>query len=156
MKVFMMALCMIYGFLFTAPSKEKSPTQKANATYNQGLKLLKKLEFAKAESKFKSALKQKKDFPEAYNNLAYTQRKQGKLDAALENYNQAISLDSELKEAYMYRGVLFIQRQETEKAQQDFEKLKVLDKTLADELNWVISNGKEKEPEQFFGVSSKK
>jgi hypothetical protein len=43
-----------------------------------------------------------------------------------------------------------------ELALEDHARLLVLnEKSLADELEWVITNGKEKEPAQFFGVLAK-
>ncbi|GAL33318.1 hypothetical protein JCM19240_2014 [Vibrio maritimus] len=40
-------------------------------------------------------------------------------------------------------------------ANDDLAKLRALKSPLADELEFVIENGKEKAPEQFFGVSEK-
>src|SRR6476620_1402622 len=48
-------------------------------------------------------------FAEAYNNLAFTLRKQGSANfqKSLAYYNKAIQLKPKLAEAYMYRGVLY-------------------------------------------------
>ena len=73
--------------------------------------------------------------------------------AAVIPYNRALEINPNLAEAYMYRGVLHIQMGNKELATKDLETLKTLNQDLADELQYVISNGREKEPEQFFGVT---
>ena len=62
-------------------------------------------------------------------------------------------LDRRLAEAYMYRGVLHTAMGNTRDAQKDLQRLTRLNADLAKELQWVIDNGKEKEPAQFFGVA---
>ncbi len=124
--------------------------------YNQGLKLLLDKQFAEAQVYFERVLAEKQ-LPQAHNNLAYVLRKQGPdyFDKALIHYNQAIALDPKLPEPYMYRGVLHVQMQNLELAQQDLQMLQTMNSPLAAELEPVIKTGQEKDPEQFFGVSSK-
>ena len=64
----------------------------------------------------------------------------------------AISLNGELAEPYMYRGVLYVQMGNVDMAKKDHAALKKLESPLAAELEWVIVKGKEKEPDQLFGV----
>ena len=116
------------------------------------------LKFKKAEKKFRAALDEDADFGEAHNNLAYVLRKQGEehYGEAMAHYNRAIELLPEAPEPYMYRGVLFVSMGNEEAALKDHERLLELgSESLAGELEWVITNGAEKEPEQFFGVFSK-
>ena len=126
--------------------------------YNEGVDLMKDLNFKKAEKKFRKALEDKEDFAEAHNNLAYCLRKQGEENyaEAMKHYNRAIELKPDAPEPYMYRGVLFVQMGNKEKALKDHQKLLDLgaDK-LAAELEYVVTNEQEKEPEQFFGVFGK-
>ncbi|MEM6279601.1 MAG: tetratricopeptide repeat protein [Verrucomicrobiota bacterium] len=135
-----------------------SDLSKEDEAYNAGTKLLKKLEFVAAEKKLQEALKIKEAFPEAHNNLAFALRKQGeeKFPSALQHYHRAIELNPKLSEAYMYRGVLYIQMGKPDLAKADHATLSGLSTELAAELEWVIENGKEKEPEQFFGVTALK
>ena len=111
--------------------------------------------FSKAEKQFRKALKIEEGFAEAHNNLAYTLRKQGPdhFDEALAHYNRAIELRPELAEPYMYRGVLFMQMGDKSAALVDHQKLVAMNSSLASELEYVVVNGREKQPEQFFGVS---
>lgn len=71
---------------------------------------------------------------------------------ALRHYNRSIELNDELAEAYMYRGVLYVQKGDTASAEADLKALESLNPSLANELRWVIQHGHEKKPEQFFGV----
>lgn len=127
----------------------------AERTYNSGVKLMLNKKFDDAEIKFRKAIDRDEQFAEAHNNLAYTLRKQGssKFEEALSHYNRAIELEPKLAEPYMYRGVLYVQMDKVNLAEQDLETLVSLDSDLADELTHVIEQGKEKTPEQFFGVS---
>ena len=113
--------------------------------------------FVKAEKQFREALEINERFAEAHNNLAYTLRKQGAdhFDEALMHYNRAIELNPKLPEPYMYRGVLYVQMGNKSLALKDHEKLLAMGSPLAEELEYVVVNGREKEPEQFFGVSRK-
>ena len=53
----------------------------------------------------------------------------------------------------MYRGVLHTQMGNRELALNDHNKLVAMKSPLAAELQYVVEKGREKEPEQFFGVS---
>jgi tetratricopeptide (TPR) repeat protein len=142
-----------------AGSAPKTPSvSKDIKLYNKGVELMLNKEFAKAEKQFRKALELNERFAEAHNNLAYTLRKQGadNYEEALIHYNRAIELNSQLPEPYMYRGVLYIQMGKKELALKDHEKLVAMESPLAGELEYVVTNNREKKPEQFFGVSSKR
>lgn len=144
---------------FSASSKPSKPQEKPGiAAYNTGTEQISELKFAKAEKNLRKALKEAPKMPEVHNNLAYSLRKQGveNFEEALKHYNRAIELDPKLPEPYMYRGVLYVQMDQKEDALKDHEVLLNLSPSLATELQYVIENDKEKEPEQFFGVTGKK
>ena len=126
--------------------------------YNKGVALMLDRDFGDAEKQFRKALDVNEDFAEAHNNLAYTLRKQGEdhFDEALKHYNRAIELNPRLAEPYMYRGVLYVQMGDKSAALADHQKLVDMKSELAPELEYVVVNGREKEPEQFFGVSREK
>lgn len=135
----------------------KSMTAKDIQIYNDGVKLMMEKNFSKAEKQFRKALELNENFAEAHNNLAYTLRKQGPdyYDEALKHYNRSIELKPELDEPYMYRGVLYVQMGKENKALADHKTLADRNSPLASELQYVVENGREKEPEQFIGVSRK-
>lgn len=133
-------------------------SQKAKFTvYNEGVDLMMASKHARAQVKFEAAIKFDANFAEAHNNLAYVLRKQGEANykTALQHYNKAIKLKPQMAEAYMYRGVLFVQMDQVDKAKKDLETLGKLNPKLAQELEYVIINSKEKTPAQFFGVKGK-
>lgn len=135
----------------SAPSQSLDPIQ----LYNQGVERLRQKRFSEAQQMFEQVLQIDETFPQAHNNLAYTLRKQGteQFEQALSHYTRAIELDPTLPEPYMYRGVLHVQMGNPELAEADLEQLQELGSPLVEELAYVIEQGEEKEPEQFFGVS---
>ncbi|MEM6821375.1 MAG: tetratricopeptide repeat protein [Verrucomicrobiota bacterium] len=159
MKYILLILCfVIFAYpTLAAPSKTKDPSPAPEIeAYNSGTELLKQLQFAAAEKQLRQALKSNEKFPESHNNLAYALRKQGPkhFEKALRHYNRAIELDQNLAEAYMYRGVLYVQMGQLDKAQADLDTLKRQSPRLAKELDYVIQNQAEKTPEKFFGVAA--
>ncbi len=140
-----------------AGSKPKKPTNRSVELYNEAWKEIQELDFTTAEQLLRKSLRENSKFAEAHNNLAYVLRKQGDkyFEDALRHYNRAIELKPKLAEAYMYRGVLHVQMGDKTSALANHNTLLKLDRELAEELEWVIKNGREKAPEQFFGVAAK-
>ena len=134
-------------------AKQESP---AVAAYNEGVGLMQAKRFAQAAKKFEQAVKLDPNFAEAYNNLAFTLRKQGSgnYKQSLAYYNKAIELKPNLAEAYMYRGVLYTQMGRKADAQADLAKLKKLDTGLAKELEEYFETGKEED--YLYGAAKKK
>jgi tetratricopeptide (TPR) repeat protein len=95
-------------------------------------------------------------FGEAYNNLAFTLRKQGSANfqKSLAYYNKAIQLKPKLAEAYMYRGVLYTQMGRKADAQADLVLLKKMNGHLAKELEQFMQTGKEND--ELYGATKKK
>ena len=115
---------------------------RANAVrlYNDGVALLVARKFPQAQSRFEAALALDDRLAEAHNNLAYALRRQGRQNfaASLAHYNRAVELKPDLAQAYMYRGVLFVQQGDMVRARQDLERLRQLDTKLASELERVV------------------
>jgi tetratricopeptide (TPR) repeat protein len=141
-------------------AKQEKPAAKqekpAVSAYNQGVELMKNKRFAEAQSKFEQAIKLDPNFAEAYNNLAFTLRKQGSANyqKSLAFYNKAIQLKPKLAEAYMYRGVLYTQMGREAEAQADLALLKKLNARLAKELEEFMQTGKEED--YLYGATTKK
>ena len=154
---FALALTLMSVSLATAAGSPsiKSKMSEDVETYNAGVVLMMDKKFALAEKQFRKALALNERFAEAHNNMAFTLRKQGPehYDEALKHYNRAIALKPGLDEPYMYRGVLYVQMGKKSMALKDHSALAAMNSPLADELQFVVENGREKEPEQFFGVS---
>lgn len=114
----------------------------ANAVrlYNDGVALLLARRFDQAQSRFEAALALNDRLAEAHNNLAYALRMQGRHNfvASLKHYNRALELKPGLAQAYMYRGVLFMQQGDEARARQDLERVRPLDANLAAALERVL------------------
>ncbi|MEX1119971.1 MAG: tetratricopeptide repeat protein [Terrimicrobiaceae bacterium] len=139
-----------------APSApKKSDNANANELFDSGTQKLLSGNYAAAEKDLRAAVDANDKDADAFNNLAFVLRKQGSanFEEALKNYNRAIALNDKLAEAYMYRGVLYQAMGKKDLALADHARLLALGNSdLANELEWVLKNGKEKEPAQFFGV----
>ena len=122
------------------PVPEASTRASAVRLYNDGVALLVARRFVQAQAAFEAALALDERMAEAHNNLAYALRMQGRHNfaASLAHYNRAVELKPDLAQAYMYRGVLFVQQGDKLKAQQDLERLRRLDARLAADLERVI------------------
>jgi tetratricopeptide (TPR) repeat protein len=116
--------------------------ERANAVrvYNDGVALLVARKFPEAQSRFEAALALDDKLAEAHNNLAYALRMQGRQNfaASLAHYDRAVELKPDLAQAYMYRGVLFVQQGDMVRARQDLERLRRLDTKLASDLERVV------------------
>jgi len=143
------------AFAAGSSPKPKKDSRPGVSEYNSGVKLMQKGKYEKAEKKFKAALKKNPNMAEAHNNLGYSLRKQGSqnFSEALNHYNDAIRLKSNLAEAYMYRGVLYMLMGNEEEALQDHKKLTKLDRRLADALQAAIASGEE--PPGLDGLAKK-
>jgi tetratricopeptide (TPR) repeat protein len=161
MKTILISMLLVLFFSansMAAGSSTQSPAvSKDVKLYNKGVTLMLDKEFVKAEKQFRKSLRINDQFAEAHNNLAFTLRKQGAqhYEEALAHYNRAIELNPGLPEPYMYRGVLHVQMGNRNLALQDHKTLLAIQSELAVELEYVIAEGREKTPEQFFGVSRK-
>ena len=115
---------------------------RANAVrvYNDGVALLVARKFPEAQSRFEAALRLDDQLAEAHNNLAYALRMQGRQNfaASLAHYDRAVELKPDLAQAYMYRGVLFVQQGDMVRARQDLERLRRIDTKLASDLERVV------------------
>jgi Tfp pilus assembly protein PilF len=142
-----------------APSAPKESTEANDSVFfASGTEKLLAGDYAAAEKDLRAAIGADDKNAGAHNNLAFVLRKQGSVhfDEALQHYDRAIGLNDKLAEAYMYRGVLYQAMGKNDLALADHARLLELgNEDLATELEWVLDNGKEKEPPQFFGVVQK-
>jgi Flp pilus assembly protein TadD len=97
--------------------------------------------YAAAQKKFEQALAVDETLAEAHNNLAFSLRLQGahNFERALTHYNRALELKPDLARAYMYRGVLFVQMGDYDRARADYATLLSLDQELATKLERAIA-----------------
>jgi tetratricopeptide (TPR) repeat protein len=115
--------------------------ERAVIAYNAGVKLLLDKKYADAQTKFEEALAADEQLAEAHNNLAFSLRMQSPANRALalKHYDRALDLKPDLAQAYMYRGVLFTQMGDLDRARADHARLLKLDRALATKLERVIA-----------------
>lgn len=96
----------------SSPSREKSseaPKDDKEALYEQGVDLAKSEEYAEARKIFERlAVEQPRD-PEVLNMLAFTQRKTGDIDTAIDNYRKALAIRPKFPQAREYLAEAFLQ-----------------------------------------------
>jgi Flp pilus assembly protein TadD len=127
------------------PVPEATGRAAAVRLYNDGVALLVARKFGPAQQKFEAALALDDQLAEAHNNLAFSLRMQGRHNfaASLAHYNRAIALKPTLAQAYMYRGVLFVQQGDLASARQDLDRLRGLDAKLAADLERAMDGSPE-------------
>lgn len=122
------------------PVPKGTSREHAVAAYNDGVKLLVEKRYAEAQAKFEAALQLDERLAEAHNNLAFSLRMQSRENQAraLRHYDRALELKPDLAQAYLYRGMLFIQMDDLAHARADYERLRTLDSHRAAQLQAAI------------------
>jgi len=105
-----------------SPKAESGPAE----AYAAGNDLVKAGKFADAIPMFEKAAKLDPQSADAFNMLAYSQRRSGQLDAAFENYQKALAIDPDHKGAHEYVGEAYLMVGNVEKAEEHLNKLKAL------------------------------
>ena len=116
----LVALGIVTGTLFTigfalavpsSPRQEPSDASK-NAqvdSYERGVELAEAEEWAEARKIFEQLDVERPRDPDVLNMLAYTQRKTGDLDTAIENYRRALAIRPKFPQAREYLAEAFLQ-----------------------------------------------
>lgn len=105
------ALALLAGTpaLAAGTKKPKDAGEDAMALYEKGKQASDAGEFEKALGIFEKAYEMEQENPDILNMLAYTQRKNGQIDQAIENYHRALKLRPKFPEAREYLGEAYIQ-----------------------------------------------
>jgi tetratricopeptide (TPR) repeat protein len=77
--------------------------------YQTGMKLVSEGKLEEARKAFSTANRELRNDPDILNMLAYTQRKTGNLDLAIENYRKALRLRPDFPDAREYLGEAYLQ-----------------------------------------------
>lgn len=94
----------------SAPATSETPADgKANDLYAKGYDLAKAEEYAEARKIFEDLAAREPKNPEVLNMLAFTQRKTGDVEEALDNYERALKLRPKFPQAREYRGEAYLQ-----------------------------------------------
>lgn len=88
---------------------KKPAAGESGSLYEKGVAAVKAQKYAEALPLFEKANQLDKDNPDTLNMLAYTQRKLGKIETAIENYNRALKLRPNFPQAREYLGEAYLQ-----------------------------------------------
>jgi len=97
------------GTEYQPPPAPASKPSRAAEWFAKGKTALEAKDFAQAEKCFAEANRIEPNRPETLNELAFSQRKNGKLDEAIANYGKALKLRPKFAEAREYLGEAHVQ-----------------------------------------------
>ena len=106
----------------------------ADSEYNRGLRARVARDWTEAVSAFRQALALRSDFADAWNELGYAFRNQGRYPESLDAYHEALRLRPDFPEALEYLGEAYIKMGRLDDARRVLDRLRPLDTHRADEL----------------------
>ena len=147
--VFLFVLCgasssvfAVGGYEDPPPSATKTP---GAADLARGRAALTHKDWPEAVNAFEKVVALEPRNADAWNWLAYANRKNGKLDAAFKYYDKALSLDPKHRGAYEYQGEAFLMARQLAKAENNLATLAKLCNSSCEEyveLKEAIANYK--------------
>ena len=114
----------------------------AQSEYMRGVRARVAKDWPAAAEAFRRALGHDPAFADAWNELGYALRNQGRYDESLEAYVQALRLRPEFPEALEYLGEAYVKMGRLEDARRVLARLRTLDTGRAQELAEVIDRAR--------------
>jgi tetratricopeptide (TPR) repeat protein len=121
--------------------REPPARTSADSEYNRGVRARVARDWKGAESAFRSAVALRPVFPDAWNELGYALRKQGRYAESLTAYDEALRLRPNFPEALEYLGEAYVKMGRAEDARRILVRLRALDTARAQELAETIQKG---------------
>jgi Flp pilus assembly protein TadD len=128
------------GPVVTPPSRSAAPSPEQE--YNRGLRARASRDWPAAVGAFRKAVELRPAFPEAWNELGYALRNQGRYDESVRAYDEALRLRPRYPEALEYLGEAYVKMGRLDDARRVLDRLKPLDGERARELAEEIQKGK--------------
>ena len=113
-------------------------TADADSEYNRGVRARLAKEWPAAVEAFQAAVTLRPNFPEAWNELGYAFRNQGRYADSLAAYDEALRLRPNFPEALEYLGEAYVKMGRLDDARRVLQRLRPLDAARAEELAEVI------------------
>ena len=111
----------------------------ADSEYNRGVRARVARDWTEAVGAFHQALALRSDFADAWNELGYALRNQGRYPESLDAYHEALRLRPDFPEALEYLGEAYVKMGRLDDARRILSRLRPLDAHRADELAEEIS-----------------
>ena len=138
---FMIAIALVPAAARTEPSspaveeRRQAPAlADADSEYNRGVRARVTRDWTEAVIAFRQALALRSDFADAWNELGYALRNQGRYPESLDAYHEALRLRPDFPEALEYLGEAYVKMGRLDDARRVLSRLRPLDAHRADEL----------------------
>jgi len=124
------------------PVRQPTATPSAESEYDRGVRARLSKDWKTAVEAQRSAVTMRPAFPEAWNELGFALRNQGRYAESLQAYDEALRLRPNFPEALEYLGEAYVKLGRLDDARRVLDRLRPLDKGKAQELAEVIAKGK--------------
>jgi Flp pilus assembly protein TadD len=124
------------------PPRSAPSAPAPEAEYNRGLRARAAKDWTSAVAAFRKAVEQRPAFPEAWNELGYAFRNQGRYEDSVRAYDEALKLRPNFPEALEYLGEAYVKMGRLPDAQRILDRLRPLDAGRAKELAEEIQKGR--------------
>src|SRR5512132_2653423 len=122
--------------------RQPPATTTADSEYDRGVRARLVSDWGAAVDALRSAIRLRANFPDAFNELGFALRHQGRYGESLDAYNEALRLRPDFPEALEYLGEAYVKMGRIDDAKQVLERLRPLDRGRARELADEIAKAK--------------
>lgn len=122
------------------PRRQPVPAASADTEYDRGVRARVAKDWTTAEAAFRRAITLRAGFPDAWNELGFALRNQGRYPESLAAYDKALELRPNFPEALEYLGEAYVKMGRVDDARRVLDRLRPLDPGRATELAEVIAN----------------
>jgi len=123
--------------------RRQSPAEASASTeYDRGVRARVVENWLVAEDAFRRAIALQPDFPDAWNELGFALRNQGRYPESVQAYDEALRLRPEFPEALEYLGEAYVKMGRLDDARRILDRLRALDGVRARELSEEIAKAK--------------
>jgi len=120
------------------PRRQPVPATSADTEYDRGVRARVVKDWTTAEASFRRAIALRVGFADAWNELGFALRNQGRYDESLAAYDEALRLRPNFPEALEYLGEAYVKLGRVDDARRVLDRLRPLDPGRASELAEVI------------------
>jgi Flp pilus assembly protein TadD len=124
------------------PPVRQTAAPSAEQEYGRGIAARTAKDWQTAVGAFRKAVNLRPGYPEAWNELGYALRNQGRYADSLNAYDEALRLRPNFPEALEYLGEAYVKLGRMDDARKTLDRLRPLDAGRAGELAEVIAKGK--------------